>query len=40
MGWIKGKRPTKVAAETLPSTWALTSAHATFYVDFLSNISR
>jgi DNA modification methylase len=25
MGWIKGKRPPKVAEETLPSTWALPS---------------
>ncbi|MGB3274268.1 MAG: DNA methyltransferase, partial [Xanthobacteraceae bacterium] len=25
MGWIKGKRPSKVAEETLPSTWLLPS---------------
>jgi DNA modification methylase len=25
MGWVKGKRPPKVAEETLPSTWALPS---------------
>jgi DNA modification methylase len=25
MGWIKGKRPPKVAEETLPSTWLLPS---------------